>query len=482
MPARAAFLLLLALALIAAAPSPAPVDWSHAAVQDLTAIHDILQANHPGPVDPANPAFTTWLNTGEAALLPRAQTANTEHDYQSVLRDYVNGFADGHVNIAMTDPETHLWPGFLVRADRLGAPVRVALLAAPGQAPPGLALGDELLSCNGVPVGRMLTDRVLRPLLNRNIPQRLFLKSAMLMVVDADDPAARSPSCTFRRGSTTRTLPLAWRPIAVPALAQAVQSASGIEIPPCGAKKQGDVWLISLPTFDPNDDQLPRLQTLIAFLQHNAALLHQARHVVIDLRGNDGGDDGWGDDVASALWNAAAVTDIESSASETIDWRVSARNIAALRLRATAAQAQGQNDAVTYYLDLAHQMTRAAARHQVFLVEPDPATAHLPAFASPFRHPVYILTTPYCASACLDFVDVTNHLPGAIRIGLQTSSDTDYLDTAAPLPSGHAVLNYAMKVFRNRPRPANASYEPQIPWPGGPMTTTTIARWVETLP
>jgi hypothetical protein len=50
------------------------------------------------------------------------------------------------------------------------------------------------------------------------------------------------------------------------------------------------------------------------------------------------------------------------------------------------------------------------------------------------------------------------------------------------LPSGHAVLHYAMKLYRERPRPANASYRPDIAWPGGDMTDASIATWIETLP
>ena len=42
------------LALAAAAP---PSPWPDIAVQDLTAMHDLIRDNHPGPVDPANPGF-----------------------------------------------------------------------------------------------------------------------------------------------------------------------------------------------------------------------------------------------------------------------------------------------------------------------------------------------------------------------------------------------------------------------------------------
>jgi hypothetical protein len=475
------FALIAGLSCLGAAPSP--VDWSGAATEDLVAIHDIIQANHPGAADAQNPAFTGWLDGGERQLLPAARRAATAHDYQLVLRDYVNGFADGHVNIAMTDPESYLWPGFLVRADALTAPVRVAVLGDARQAPAGLAVGDQLLACGDVPVRDRLRDRVLRPLLNPHVPQRLALKSAWLMVADADDPGAQAASCRFRTAAGERTIALKWYPIAPPALAREIQQSAAIDIPPIGVRRIDDVWLISLPTFDPQGAQVARMQALIAYLQSHAAALHAARHVVIDLRGNDGGDDAWGDDVLSSLWRGDTIEAIENSVSERIEWRVSTRNIAALDLNAVRARRDGHADVAGYYTDLAQRMAQAAALHHVFMEEDAPASARRPARYSPFAHPVYLLTTPYCASACLDFIDVANELGGTVRVGLETSSDTDYLDTAGvTLPSGHAVLHYAMKLYRERPRPANASYRPDIAWPGGDMTDASIATWIETLP
>jgi hypothetical protein len=460
--------------------APAKVDWGRAAVEDLTAMHDIVRDNHPGPVDPLDPGFNDWLGQGERKLMAQARAARSEHDYQLVLRDYANGFGDGHLNVAMNDAQTHVWPGFLVRADAMGAPLLVALL---DDGPAGLALGDELLSCGGVPAREMLQERVLRPLLNPHVPQRLMLKSGWLMVVDADDRKSQAASCVFEIAGRDEVVGLRWRPIDGAALTAALQKSSGIEIPAIGVRQIGDVWLISLPTFDPEGAQVGQLQALTAFLQSHAAMLHAARHVVIDLRGNDGGDDDWGDGVLGALWGDDAVNAVEGSEGATVDWRVSARNEAALRGNAARAGADAQPDAVAYYDGLAARMAGALAAGEVFMPESYPAAGVMPKLTSPFAHPVYVLTTPHCASACLDFLDTANEFPGVVRIGLETSADTDYLDTAAAvLPSGHATLHYAMKVFRGRKRAANAAYEPQIMWPGGVMGDASVAAWVAALP
>ena len=70
----------------------------------------------------------------------------------------------------------------------------------------------------------------------------------------------------------------------------------------------------------------------------------------------------------------------------------------------------------------------ALKRRNLFLREAGDAAGPAPHLVSPFRHTVFVLTTPHCASACLDFVDLLNGLPGTERVGLETSSDTDYLE------------------------------------------------------
>lgn len=469
---------LLPLLLLAAASPASP--WSGAAVQDLAAMHDVIRDNHPGPVDTQNPGFRAWLDGGEASLLPQARAARSLHDYQAVIRGYANGFADGHLGVAMNDEEAHLWPGFLVRADRPEGPVIVSIADA---APVGLRPGDGIESCGSMPVHTLLEERVLRPRLNPHVPQRLPLASSWLMVADADDPAGQWPVCDILSGGKRRQIRLAWRPIAPAALAPARMRSSGMEVPPIGLRHIGDVWLISMPTFNPQDAaSTTQWQTLVAQVRAQAATLHGARHLVIDLRGNDGGDDIWGDEVAETLWGEAAVQAVQAAMPTVIDWRVSPRNASAIRGDAAALRAQNQAAAAAYFGKLADRMDLALARHALFMREAGDPPPPLPKLTSPFAHPVYVLTTPHCASACLDFVDLLNGLPGIVRAGLETSSDTDYLDTAdARLPSGHATLHYAMKVYRQRTRGANVSYTPAVAWPGGDMNDASVARWIDSL-
>ena len=324
---------------------------------------------------------------------------------------------------------------------------------------------------------------MLRPLTNPRQLQRLILTSPWLTVVSADDRDGQASGCRVRAAAGLRTVPVRWRPIDQAALSRRIAQASGIAIPTLGLRRVGDVWLVSLPSFTWTGAGAARMQALVATLRDHAAELHAARHVVLDLRGNGGGNSQWGVDVAAALWGAGPVGAVEASEDGTVDWRVSTRNRDTIRAGAADVMKEGHPEEAAEWTGLARRMDQALQAGQPLLREagtPRPAT---PAGPSPFSHRVLVLTDPHCASACLDFVDLLNRLPGTERIGLPTGADTNYLDLAiAPLQSGRASLAYAMKVYRHRTRASNAAYQPVLAWPGGAMTDTSVSRWVDRLP
>ena len=475
----------LAAALVCGAPSGWSDDaegtrWSADAVRDLVAAHDIIRDDDPGPVDPLDPGFRDRLDRGEALLLPRARNARTRHDYRDVLRAYTNGFADVHVFVRFDRPEPELWPGFLTRTLRIDGPTAVVLVDDAA----GVAVGDTLVACGGVPVGDLLASGVERTLTNPALPQLLRLTSPYLTVVDADDARGRFARCRLRdRDGRVRDVPVTWRPIDAAALGADVARASGIDVPPLGIRRIGDVWLVSLPSFTWNGREAARMRAAVASLRAAAPSLHAADRVVLDLRGNEGGSTTWGDDVASALWGDDAVKAAEATMDWTVDWRVSRRNRDTLKADASDARQAEHGDEANDIDALVGRMDRALAARSVLLRNPAPATGSAPHLASPFSHEVFVLTEPHCRSACLDFLDLLARLPGNERIGLPTAADTDDMDdTLVRLPSGRATIAVPMKVFRDRKRGADIAYRPLFGWPGGIMTDATVAHFADTLP
>ena len=465
----------------ALAGAPDSTWWTTTTLGDLAAARNAILADHPGPVDPLQPGFVAAMDGRQHQLVRLARAVRGEADWQRVLLDFANGFADVHVGVRFTPAVPQAWPGFLSRTDAPGAPTRVVLTADPSVEPHP---GDTLLECDGRPDDALLAERVLRPLLNPALPQRLPVVSPALFTAVADDAADQAKSCRFRDpAGLTRTVALRWRPIARSELDARLVDASGIPIPPLGIERIGDVWFVSIPSFTWENADGARMQAFLAILRRAAPTLHAARHVVIDLRGNHGGNSAWGEAVAAALWGQPAVDAAEATLDWTMDWRPSPGNEASLR-RSAASERQGGLASEAAAIDaLADRMAQARAAHHVLLADPDqPHPRPEIAAVSPFATPVLVLTEPRNISACLDFLDLLARLPGTERIGLPTGADTLDMDIAeAPLPSGRASLQYPMKVFRHRARGANVAYQPAMAWPvGSMMTRQAVAGWIDT--
>lgn len=456
----------------------AKVDWAAAARMDIEAIHATLRDNHPGPVDAANPAFSKWLTEGRALALEQAATATHAGDYWRAVRRYTNGFRDGHIHFGFSAPMARAWPGLLTMRNADGRTTVVL-----NDEEPAVPRGAELLTCDGLDA-QALQQRWVDPYRwNADIPHDRTAKSVFLMMA-VDSDAQRPRVCRFRSEGREFELPLRWSSISEQRSSELIDRARGSTRPPLALRQIDQVWFVSLPTFHLNPEQVHTMRALIRELGQAAQTLREAPWVVLDVRGNTGGNSGWGSEVASALFGKVTVERIEGQFDWTVDWRASPRNAMSLQQAADDAEQRGQLNDARYRRGLAAEIAEAATKGLPYVRKPSPAriTAHNQDATSPFKGRVFLLTDHACASACLDFVDIARRLPGVIHLGLPTSADSIYIDnTGGPLPSGQGAFSYSMKVYRNRIRSNNQWYEPAIQWPGGAMTDETVAAWVRSL-
>lgn len=459
------------------APAQAAVSWAETAGTDLKAIHDLIEANHPGPVDPENPHFREWLDKGYAKAAAEAKTAVSQADYERVLRAYVNGFRDGHVGAGLKTPPSQVhWTGFSVYG-RSVDDIRV-LYAEPDA---GVKAGDRLIACDGKSLDALMAERTDRYWWNAAIPHTRTLALGHLFFQDAADPLPTLKSCTFASGKVV----LAWRDEAVASVrskqAPGRSSSSALRL-----TKLDGVWVLSLPTFN--------LQSEAAVAAFNAVLQDIAAHrselatgpVVIDVRGNGGGSSTWGDKIAVALWGPEWVGRIHKMSDGTLDFRASPDNLARIdaHIATFTAREGAQSHMVQSLTRIRQGIAAALERHQPLArfddkVEPvgDPP-------ANPMQGKVYFLTDNACGSACLDFADIVLKIPGVTHVGLPTYADSLYMDADKKiLPSGLSILQYPMKVYRHRARKNNEYYVPKALWTGGPMTDdAAVIAWVKSLP
>jgi len=460
-------------------PPAAQVDWAAAARMDIEAIHDTLRDHHPGPVDAGNSAFARWLKEGRAQALERAAAASHAGDYWRAVRGYTNGFRDGHIWFGFSQPMARAWPGLLTARDDQGL-ARVVV----NDDEPGVPLGAQLLACDAQDAEALQRQWVDPYRWNADIPHERNAGSVFLMTAVEGDPR-RPRVCRFRADGLEVDRTLRWTSVSQERLSNLLDRASGRAQARIGLRQVGPVWFVSMPTFHLQQaEQVEAMRALIRELGERAETLRTAPWVVLDVRGNTGGNSGWGTDVAAALFGKASVDRVEGQFDWTVDWRASPLTAASLRQGAEVSEKNGQLADAKYRRELADEIEQAAAAGMVYLRKPAPArfAAGTPTGESPLKGRVFLLTDHACASACLDFADIARRLPGVVHVGLPTSADSIYIDnTGQVLPSGQGSLSWSLKVYRNRIRSNNQWYGPAVRWPGGAMTDEAVAKWVSGL-
>ena len=374
---------------------------------------------------------------------------------------------------------SQVWPGFLTATDISG--VTRITVSRNEYAP----IGAKVEECDGVAVNRLLDEGVHPYFTNAGIPHERLLTASYLFVRDAEDRSNLMKECKISvDAGPSRVLRLNWEPIDATALAQALPEAQGRVTPPLAVRQIEGIWFVSLPSFNWWNDQATKMQAMVEDVKRHAAALHSAPRVVIDVRGNPGGNSQWGFAIAAALWGDRAASAITDSFDQTVDWRASKQNARLVRELAARSMAAGLREDAEHGNRIADQMAVATGKGQDLFTDAAPPTSRgLPeGFISPFKGKVYFLTDMRCASACLDFADIVTRMPGVVHIGQPTSADTVYIDNVeVPLPSGNARLSYSLKVYRHRSRGSNQWYIPRMVWPGGRMTDAAVAQWIATL-
>lgn len=499
---KPALLAAAAAALLSAAPvraqeaPPAPDwmaaarDWSATLRQDAIALHALILDSHPGVHDSLNPDFRPRVDAGLALALERAATTSDVGGWWWALRAFVADFDDGHVQIGLTDSAAGFptrWPGFLTVYRGPDQVVATRDEADPS-APP---MGAKLVDCDGVSADRLAEQRI------GAFRGRWFLEAQRALLGDwlfmnASNPwIAEMRSCRFESGGRVETHALTWRLI----------EAADIRARRTGLMRRGGggfgltaldgggVWM-SMPSFngDPASEAHKALTPMMAELTARQSELRAAPFVVLDLRGNGGGSSHWSEELAVALWGEDWVRAHPTPPIEAIEWRASADNLAAVQAYLDEWTASGEGEyRIGWAREIVEGMTAARAAGEPYwrdAAEAGPGSGFSPEVAaavSPLRGPVYVLTDPVCASACLDAVDLWKTL-GAIQIGRETSADTLYMDVRdARLPSGLAEMAIPMKVWRGRQRGNNEPQRPAHLFDGDMSDDAALQAWVRTL-
>ena len=461
-------------------------DWSATLAEDARALHAIVIDSHPGVHDALNPEFRGRVDAGLAKALERAKTTTDGGGYWWAMRAFAASFEDGHLGINLR-PQGGLparWPGFLTvyrGADQVVADRDEGDVGTP-------PVGAKLIDCDGVAADELAARRI------GEFRGRWFLESQRAslgdwMFVSASNPwISEMDACRFEAGGAVRTFGLNWRPVAAAELSERRTRAARRSMPETGLTRldDGGVW-ISTPNFDgsPQGETHKALSALILKMAAEQDALRSAPYVVLDLRRNGGGSSHWSDQMATVLWGRTWLADHPEPPIESIDWRASDDNLATIQGYFDQWTAAGESaQRINWAREIVDGMTAARIAGEPYwrdMASPRPPRPEGPPESQLMAGPVYVLTDPVCASACLDAVDLWK-AAGAIQIGRETSADTVYMDVrSTALPSGLASLTLPMKVWRGRARGNNEPHSPAHVFDGDMSDDAALRAWIRSL-
>lgn len=463
--------------------------WRGAALSDLDALRDELRDNTPVAFDAENVATQHWFEQGYREARARAQRARDQGGYYYALLSYANGFHDPHLNLsAQMRLAPARWPGFVTTAH--GDDVVVFYRDdADDSTPP---VGARVISCDGRSLADFRTRYIYPFTLNPGLAQDRR-RSAARVFMDRHNPFGPPPRrCVFQKDGARRTITLQWRDVPEgDAYWTQYNLASlgpgtdfGVSTP-----AEGVTW-IGVPTLDNGAGD--QLQALVDQIKAGAESMRAGRAIVIDVRGNGGGNSEWGARIARAIWGDDVINALPGDDRPgAVDWRASPANrdyIAAFTPQ-LAQQFGPDSDAVHWAQHAQEGISGAIARGDAFWRDREEGdarsiavsggyTRQRPTGAPPIPAHVYMLSNGTCGSACLDFADIVLHIPGVKLIGADTSGDGLLMEVrSATLPSGLVSVSLPMKVYRGRGRGALEAYHAEATY-DGEWTDEGVRAWV----
>ncbi len=476
--------LAIALALAAAPLAAQPQDvagqaWNALARADVEAALALIRDSHPGAApELGDRQFQERLAAARANAERRLPLVKDYHGHAALLNGLANEFRDGHVwsNPLLSSPRRS-WAG-IVMARSGGQWIVGAQVKAQGE--PDLE-GARLLSCDGVEAGRFARERTGTFYAHPEVEADMARNAYTLLLADKNPFVQRAATCRFQLGDG-RIVDhrLQWRDVRTASLQEAASRSYRPAQAGLGLSAFAGGHWIELGGLGNEAAQV------VEAVRTQQAALRASPMVVVDLRGNSGGNSQYAMDVARSLVGDArvAAADRPTSACSGAFWRVSADNLEALRRFVASLPAerrpewQAQADDMAEALGAGRTFSPALPACAREAGNPPPAPARLPPSAMAGR--LVLVTDRACFSSCLIAADLFRRL-GALHVGEATDMSTRYMEVREiVLPSGLRTFSTLQKVALGLGD--FGPYEPRVAYPGPLADTDQLKAWVAALP
>jgi len=459
---------------VAQAQTPESADaWRRLAQADLDAAHALILDNHPGAVpELGDDAFRSRLREGYAVARDRIAAVDSYLGYSAVLAGFATGFGDEHVwSTPRLRGVPYSWAGIVMT--RRGGTWVVGAQDGEDQ---GL-VGARLVSCDGEDAAAVAAAR-LAFRVSAQVEAQYISNGGFIFVDDGNPFLSRPRTCAFETPTGPVEVALAWRPVETSRLGEALNAAAGGARAGFGLRRSGDRWWISMERLS-ND-----AAAVVDSVEARSDEWRDSPALVIDLRGNGGGDTRHGRRLADAIYGADhTAARLRGGSACAALWRASPGNAA--HVRAFAARAQDPQTA-RYYESLADDIDRAVAEGRPF-DEPipdcaprEPEANPAPAPAPAYTGQVVVITDHACFSSCLLMVRDLRTL-GALHVGEATNAATRYMEVREiVLPSGLTNFSTLQKVVIGEDADIGP-FTPAQTFPGSMADTAALEAWISGL-
>ncbi len=464
-------------------PTSYAYDWKWRTLADLKALKNIYERNSIAPVIDS-PYWQKQLKHYRQ-LLQKANTVHSAGGYYAILSAFASGFKDEHYAIRASDKLKTMIPTRIAQVIVIKPRLMYQALCTASLVNKSCDVdGYTLISCDGQTAKAMM-------LLRQQFAGNPDLKSdtvwqAPFLLTDFANPFRPAyKHCLFKKGKVTKTVQMQYQDLSFNKVSQYAASKAFTYKPIYQTKAfmSDGIW-VSMPRF--HFDTAKDLAEVKAVIKQAPGMRH-LKTVVVDLRGNTGGNSTWGRQFLNGLYGKAFVDyQLQKSVmgkKPTYEvWRVGQASIDYLEKASMMLTKQLGSKAKTTTMinHLLQQMKKAKQLGQALYRVPNSKSKTAIKKAKPlFKGQLVVITNGQCGSSCLTYMDQLTAMPKVKVYGRATGADSIFTEySKIPLKSGLAIAGLPLKATVNRPR-GNTPFKPQIIYPGNINDTKALKEWVK---
>ena len=459
--------------------------WRSMARLDAETALALIDKNHPGAApELKDKTFRLRMATARQHVRERLPKVTDFAGYSALISGLASDFQDGHIwSLPLISSSVTRWAGIV--PERKDGAWFVAAQETRGSEPN--LLHAEILSCDGVPFDSFAKMRIRLFAGNAEL-ETVLIDQASNLLIDNGNPFIHPPQvCTFRRQNKAVPMTLLWSSVLcshLKDLSRELSSSGNVpDVDPVLPVPYG--YWITLHTLE------PEAQKVIDEVQKEHARLHTAKTVVLDLRGNGGGDSEYAVKLANLLVGQPRVlaASLPSSPCTGEYWRATWDNLHSLQSSLLQASQNRSSQEITFYATVIRSMETALADGQRFApalpkcvadLKREPPVSPTPKLPdSLMRGTLVLMTDHHCFSSCLIAVDLFRRL-GAFHVGETTDMSTRYMEVREiTLPSGLRTFSTLQKVALGVGD--FGPYKPQLIYHGDIRDTAQLRSWVGTI-